>query len=282
VIPATQVSPALAGEEVLAWQGQPLDLHVQESTANRFRVSLGYATRAPYARPTVLLDGQLLPGQDACAVQENAVWGQFTPLPTFAIRPGEHRLDLQPRPGSGVALFYLSLDPVYRVLQPRDWMVIGPFVASDYTEAPKPGMALVNPPETVRDFAATYPGADGKPVAWIHPDGTGAYVNFHQLTGAYNWRVGYAVTYINSPEDRAAELKFGMDYWARIWLNSHQIWEQLEGHGPPVKAQYTLPLQLHRGWNELLIKLHAGSSGNGFWAAISDPGDLTVAAQEGK
>jgi len=282
VIPASQISPALAGEEVLAWSGQPLDLHVQEPTANRFRVSLGYATAAPYARPTVLLDGQLLPGQNATAIQENAVWGKFTPLPPFTMRPGEHRLDFQPRPGSRVGLFYFSLDPVYRVLPPSDWMVIGPFPGISDPPQIATGMAPVYPPETERDFSSTYPGADGKPVAWIHPPGTGDYVNLHQITGAYNWRVSYAVTYITSPEDRAAELKFGMDYWARIWVNGHQVWEQLTPHGGPARGQYTVPLQLHQGVNELLIKLHAGSSGNGFWAAISDPGDLTVAAQEGQ
>jgi len=38
---------------------------------------------------------------------------------------------------------------------------------------------------------------------------------------------------------------------------------------------------LKKGSNELLVKVHAGSAGNGFWLAISDPGDLRITAPGG-
>jgi hypothetical protein len=276
IVPTAKIAAALPGEQVLAWQGASLTIGQETPIPNRFRISLAYLTQKPYARPTILVDGQVIPGQQVKAVQENRLWGQLTLLSTVTLRQGAHRVEMRPQPGARVGVFYLKIDPVYHDLATNAWMVIGPFSGTD-TNDEKIGMAKVNPPELTRDFTASYPGDAGKMVSWRHADTTESYVNLHTLTGSYNWRVGYAVTTIESPENRTAELKFGVDYWARIWLNGEKVYEQKDGHGPPRPAQFTIPVQLKKGSNELLLKIHAGSSGNGFWCGISDPGDLRVA-----
>jgi hypothetical protein len=279
VIPAGQIAPALSGEEVLAWAGSSLDITVNATAPNSYRLSLGYVSQPPYARPTVLIGGLVLPGQQGQAVQENQLWGQITLLPPVALGQGTHQVEIRPQDGKHVGLFYLKVDPIYRDLVASDWMVIGPFPgAPSPTDPayPTAQMSVVYPPETVRDFTASYPGADGKPVNWIHPTTQDSYVNLHEITGVYNWKISYAVTYIDSPEDRTAELKFGMDYFLYVWLNGAPVFGPEEAHGPPVKAQFTVPVHLKKGRNELLLKLHAGSTGNGFWAGITDPGDLRI------
>ena len=277
VLPAEKVAPDLAGERVLSWKERPLSVGVDVAEPNRFRLSAAYLRRAPYARPVFRLDSRDLPGQDAGPAQEEGAWGRVTILSPLPLAQGAHRLEVFPSGAAPAGLFYVHLDPVNRVLPPRDWMVIGPF-DSEFAGhgGPGPGMAKRFPPEQERDFAASYPGAGGQPVSWFRPKEEGDYVNLHALTGAFQWRVSYAVTTIESPEDRPAELRFGVDYWARILLNGEKVFEVTDGHGPPVQAQYAVPVRLKRGKNELLLKIHAGSAGNGFWLSLTDPGDLRV------
>lgn len=285
VLPGMRVASGLAGTEVLSWRGRPLAVAVETPHANRFRLSFAYVSREPYARPAFLVDGKPLPGQKAQAVEETGLWGRMILLAPFALGPGAHQLEARPQEGSTAGLFHVRLEPVHRDLATMDWHVVGPF-ASPPGPYGKPGLGLdqVYPPETACDLDATYEGDAGQPLRWIRPApakgpvpprGPG-YVDLHRLTGAYNHRVGYAVTTLISPEERAAELRFGVDYWGRIWLNGEKVFEITEAHGHPVRAQYAIPVRLRKGPNELLVKVHAGSAGNGFWLSISDPGDLVV------
>jgi hypothetical protein len=71
-----------------------------------------------------------------------------------------------------------------------------------------------------------------------------------------------------------------VDYWARVWLNGAEVFSNVNAHDqPPHKDEYAIPVRLSAGANGILVKLHAGSQGNGFWMSISDPGDLRVAVQ---
>lgn len=272
IIPAAQVAPELAGEELLTWR-QGVTLPIEAPVANRYRLSFAYVSRPPYARPRCLLNGKALPGQETQRVEQNDTWGRITLSPPVSLPQGPHRLELSANGASPAGLLYLQLQPVYRDLVASDWRVIGPFASEQLPGGPGKGMAAAYAPESGGGEPV---GDQGQPLAWIHPTIPDEYINLHQLTGAYNWRVGYAATTIESTADQAAVLRFGMDYWARVWLNGEQVFEQLEGHGPPCRAQYTVPVQLRKGANQLLVKIHAGSSGNGFWMAISDPGNLQV------
>jgi hypothetical protein len=62
-------------------------------------------------------------------------------------------------------------------------------------------------------------------------------------------------------------------------LNGEQVFEIVKAHGAPCAGQFAIPVQLRKGRNELLVKVHAGSRGNGFWLSISDPGDLVLQAR---
>lgn len=276
VVPASHIAPDLAGESALVWKDKPMRFHLETPLAGRFRLSAGYVNHESFGRPAFLLDGQPIPGQDSCFAEENRLWGRMALSPPVTILRGKHRLEVRPGKGGEVGLLHLCLEPVHRTLKANDWMIVGPFPSESVYGGPGPGMQQVFPPETARDATASYVGDGGTRIGWIHPASEGDYVNLHKLTGAFDWRVSYAVTDIESPEDRPAELRFGVDYWARIWLNSKVVFEETSGHGPPCKAQYTIPVQLRKGHNELLLKIHAGSAGNGFWISISDPGDLSV------
>jgi hypothetical protein len=69
-----------------------------------------------------------------------------------------------------------------------------------------------------------------------------------------------------------------VDFWARIWLNGEVVFSNVDNHASkPHKDEYAIPVRLASGRNEIMIKVHAGSMGNGFWMSISDPGDLKMA-----
>jgi len=274
VAPAAQAAPELAGEEMLTWRRDALTLPLEAPVPNRYRLSLAYVVRPPYARPRCLLDGQYLPGQQAHTVEENGTWGRITLGPPVSLSQGAHRLELRPNGVAPAGLLYLHLQPVYRSLVASDWKVIGPFASDPLPGGgPGKGMAVAYGPEPGGTGCS---GDQGQPLEWVHPAAADEYVNLHQITGAYNCRVGYAATTIDSARDQPAVLQFGVDYWARIWLNGQPVFELVDPHGPPCRAQYTVPVDLRQGANRLLLKIHAGSAGNGFWLAISDAGNLQV------
>ena len=276
VVPADQMAAPLAGEQALQWPGGPLALQVEAPLPNRYRLACSYIVGVRHGKPSLTVDGKLVSGPDALA-SEDGTAAQLTVRPAVALAPGIHRVSVTPPKGETGALLWMQLQPVYRVLRACDWLVVGPFASgSEDRGHAGPGMEVAYGPEARRDLQQSYEGDRGQALRWTRPDSEAGYVNLHALTGAYNYRVSYAVTDLDSPDDRRAELRFGVDYWARIWLNGQVVFEQTGPHGPPVEGQYTVSLTLRRGHNELLIKTHAGSAGNGFWCAISDPGDLRV------
>jgi hypothetical protein len=82
--------------------------------------------------------------------------------------------------------------------------------------------------------------------------------------------VHYARTYVKSPRRQKAVLLFGFDYWLRLWLNGSPVIEYMDGQGFPSKGKFNLKIELEQGWNELLLKIASGSTGNGFWMSVSD------------
>ena len=66
-----------------------------------------------------------------------------------------------------------------------------------------------------------------------------------------------------------------MDYWAKVWVNGEVVFRPDDRpKGPPLKGESQMPIALRKGTNRILLKIHAGSNGNGFWLSITDPGDL--------
>jgi len=104
-------------------------------------------------------------------------------------------------------------------------------------------------------------------------------VDFFARYHEYSKGICYAVTYLYASSARPARLANGVDYWAKIWLNGELVKDLSERRYAPRKGQFKLDVPLKAGRNELLVKVHSGSSGNGFWMAISDPGDLKFAAK---
>jgi beta-galactosidase len=72
---------------------------------------------------------------------------------------------------------------------------------------------------------------------------------------------------------------YGADYFIRLWVNGALIADVPSQGGAAIRDRFEQPVPLRAGWNEIRVKLASGTYGNGFWMAVSDPGDLRVDAR---
>jgi hypothetical protein len=280
VIPAGKIDPALSGRDAFIWYGPKVTVQSLSRFSNRFGLELVCAKTPEYACPQIAVDQQVLPDEFFYR-EEGDTWTRLILKEPLALQVGAHQIGFkQGKKNAGV--LYMNLTPLPRKLVASDWRVLGPFPGA---KDPRKGnikellelMRKVHAPEKELDFKAKYEGLDGQIVSWKRPDFATDFVDLHQATGALIFKIGYAACMIDSPFNREAELTFGVDYWARIWVNDKQVFDNVGKHNAsPFKNEYKIPISLKAGRNKLLVKIHSGGNGNGFWMSISDFGDLTV------
>ena len=271
---ATTLVPALTGVDLLSWSGGSLQLGLTLPVANRYRFSYACLNGEKGEMPHLSVGERSMKAQ---FYSENDAWQRVTLREPLALAAGTRTVAFTCENGaSSAALFYLDVQPSHRPLPAEEWVGIGPFPSKWKRGSVPTGMNIAYPPETVRDFSATYPGRDNASVSWHPLEGNDGYVDIYQTTQAFTQAVSYATTTVVAPEKRPAELTFGLDYWGTVWVNGEQVFHQTEGHGAPKPAQFNIPVTLRKGRNEIVVKINAGSRGNGFWMSISDPGDLVV------
>ena len=129
---------------------------------------------------------------------------------------------------------------------------------------------LVFPPE---------PGsrASGE-TTWQPLAGDDDYIDFHAHSRTLLGSLHYARARVKSSHPQTVRLVFGMDYWISIWVNGQAVVRSLHPEGAPSKGQFQVEVPLVQGVNEILVKLAAGSTGNGFWMAVPDDGSLEICA----
>jgi hypothetical protein len=136
-------------------------------------------------------------------------------------------------------------------------------------------MAQVFSPEQNIDLAGQVELAPGKQGSWKALEGGSDFINLADSFGMGG--ISYAATSIYVPTARKMRFSFGVDYWAKVWLNGTLIEDLSQRDSPPAKGQFVFDADIKAGWNELLLKVESGSGGNSFWLGISDPGDVRVA-----
>jgi alpha-glucosidase len=165
--------------------------------------------------------------------------------------------------------------PVSQVAYPsiNAWQIIGPF--------DNPGtvsLAEKFPPEDGIDLKATYTGKQGRKIGWkllqrgstpgenVHDD---FYVNLHEFYGGRrNYQaVSYAASWIDSPRDTTATLALGSDDGVAVWLNGSEVWRIEKGRTYTPKED-KVAVRLHKGVNELLLKVSQDRFAWGFGASL--------------
>ena len=174
----------------------------------------------------------------------------------------------------------------------RNWNVIGPFPNQDDT-----GFEKVYPPETDYRPQGRYVGNDEAIVKWQRYVGdepylSGALIWMETAGGPFDndapfvdlkrgfrltdssWMVGYALSYLYSPEEQPASFVVACDNWEKVWLNHklvfgqlrHPLWYELNDNWAD-----RFPVTLQKGWNEILVKVGVGRYGTfGFTFRVAD------------
>jgi hypothetical protein len=131
------------------------------------------------------------------------------------------------------------------------WKVIGPFDNAD-----RKGFAAVYPPEKEINFATSYTGKNGT-VKWSDFKTADTYgmVDINEPYGHLKEVVAFAHHTFESKDAHKAEIRLGCKNAWKIWLNGSLVFERDEYHRGMRIDQYTLPIELQKGKNQLLIKL---------------------------
>lgn len=130
------------------------------------------------------------------------------------------------------------------------WNVIGPF---DNTE--RKGFDAAFPPEKEVKLDAEYDGKTSK-VKWQSFESQHEYgkLDFNKPLGMLKESTAYAVTTIDSPTEREAELRLGCKNAWKVWLNGELLFGRDEYHRGQQMDQYKLRCRLKRGANTVLVK----------------------------
>ncbi len=155
------------------------------------------------------------------------------------------------------------------------WMVIGPF------ENPwENALDVAFEPESEIDFTQTCKGKNGKTAAWKRIERTvdeesvltnEFLVDLHDATGGFSeYAVAYAVTYLDSPNDRDAVLAVGSDDGVAVWVNGEVVHRNHVGR-PYTSRKDIVPVHLKKGRNELMLKISQGNAGWEFCAHLEFP-----------
>ncbi len=132
------------------------------------------------------------------------------------------------------------------------WKVIAPF---DNTG--REGFAAVFPPEKKVKLDTKYPDKNGKEIGWQDLAVSDDYgmLDLNQPFGLLKEVTGYAYTEMKFDSARPAELRIGCKNAWKIWFNGELIFARDEYHRGMEIDQYSLPIQLKKGTNTLLLKL---------------------------
>jgi hypothetical protein len=132
------------------------------------------------------------------------------------------------------------------------WWLIGPFDSTGGI-----GFKTPYPPEVAFDARADLAGKNGEKVAWRTHETKQrlGIVDFNQAIAPLHGVVAYAYAVVDSPAERAVEVRAGSNNAVRIWLNGREVYFREEYHHGMQMDQHVGKATLRAGRNELLVKV---------------------------
>ncbi len=201
-------------------------------------------------------------------------------LKNVRLQSGENEINFQVTgkaarsDGMDLAFVGMTLSPSSRRFI-KEWNLIGPFDA--------PNMSYLQtafPPERELNLKKIYKGKNNLELKWrkIQTKESG-FVNLAGLLEPNEQAIAYGLAYVFSPEDLKAHLLIGSDDGVRIWLNN-----ELVHSNPAYRGAYpdqdTIPVELKKGRNTLLVKVLQGGGGWGFYVRFIDPEGILRSSTE--
>ncbi len=155
------------------------------------------------------------------------------------------------------------------VASEKTWKIIGPF---EYDN----GYHKKYPPEKEIKLGNLYSTKFGdiewQPEADAKEDG---FINFAEIFFPGYWSVAYGLVYVNSPEIKNVQFRFGSDDMGKIWLNDNEVWA-LHNEGPAIFDDNKIDVTLKEGLNKILVKVCNTVGDWGFFFRITDENGIGV------
>ena len=147
-----------------------------------------------------------------------------------------------------------------------DWWLIGPFPSG----AGLAGHHTAYPPEQTLDLRAEYDGIGGK-VRWRahRPAGANASVDLTRVFQPGEQVCAYALGYVTAPEECEAQIRFGSNDAAKVWLGGRLVFDYPH-EGTAHLDRDIIPVRLPRGTTPILIKVTNGLKNWGFVFRLTD------------
>lgn len=147
------------------------------------------------------------------------------------------------------------------------WMLIGPFANKGATFA---GHRAVYPPERTIDLAGACDGLSGS-VRWIEhrQPGPHASVDLTKVFKPTEYVCAYALCYVTSPRDVAAQIRVGTNDSGKVWLGGKLVLDY-PYEGGAVLDREIIPVTIPKGTTPILIKICNGVLNWGFVFRITD------------
>ncbi|HEY3416780.1 MAG TPA: hypothetical protein VGM23_07850, partial [Armatimonadota bacterium] len=243
IVLSNTLNPDWGGESVLMATDGKLDFTLDVPADGCYALSIGQVAPT-HGVTTVSINGESL----AMPIITNTPNAPETmAFPLVNVKTGKVRVTLERKGAFGV--YGVKWLPALRPLVGSQWSTVGPFSSLwgggpgregyDNSSAVKRGFAIVFPPEKNLDLSAVYRDGDQEwhwtqvpadPSAVLRPlDTSNATiknkigVDFVKRTKSVSMDFNFAVTYLNSPDDRAVLLYLGVDWWANAYLNGELV-----------------------------------------------------------
>lgn len=275
--------------KVVRADGGALEFDLDAPAAAFYQLSIGHVAAATGELP-VSLGGKRLAISARAGIACNP---EKTVFPAVFLAAGKNRLKIE-RGGAGAfGIYALKLVPRLLPLDTTCWSVAAPFEGFWKNDAMhdanvKRGMESAYGPETSAAHTAIFRNEKGREFGWAVTNETigtheEAGVNFATRAGLTGFGLGYAQTFIESPDERDVLIYIGSDWWANAWLNGELLKpegnaQQQEKTGAFFNAWKPRPVRAHlkKGVNRLLVKNQGGSMYSWFTCRITDGGGLRI------
>ena len=132
------------------------------------------------------------------------------------------------------------------------WSCVGPFENANGV-----GFAATYPPDSAIDLKSELSAKEKQTVKWQEhvTEAPMGLVDFNKIIAPLHGAVGYAHAVVESPTDRAVELRAGSNNAIRIRLNGKEIYFREEYHHGMVMDQHVGKAILKAGRNEIVVKV---------------------------
>ena len=166
-----------------------------------------------------------------------------------------------------------------------EWNVVGPFASPKAGGGKEisPALDIAYGPEKNPDLRASYAGLGRAQVRWRRvtaaADGR---VYLTRLFKPTDWVLAYGEAFLYSPSARRVQLLLGADDTHVLWVNGAKVSTRQGRHGSE-PDDVTVPVDLRKGWNRVLLKVANLDGGWAFQLRAADPdGTLRWGARPGR